>query len=61
MGMCVRFRLCVYLGHQDVVLHLLPGFHDADDGCLDLVLAVVVHLLSGLFPLGVRLSLLSGH
>ena len=39
------------------MVELLPRLHDADDAGLDLVLPVLVHLLFGLVPLGLRLAL----
>lgn len=51
----------LYLCHQEVVLHPLPRFHDTDNGCLDLVLPVVVHSLPRLSPFRVRFSLFSSN
>lgn len=50
-----RPNLCIvtrfpYLSHQDIVLHLLPRLHDSDNGCLYLMLPVVIHFLPRLFP-----------
>ena len=53
--------LLSYLCHQDIVLHLLPGLHNADNGRFDFMLSVIIHFLARLFPFGVRLPLFSSN
>ena len=49
------------LCYQYIVLHLLSGLHDADDGGFDLMFPVVVHFLPRLLPFRVRLTLFCRH
>lgn len=55
--MCEPTDLC----YKHIVLHLLSGLHDANNGGFNLMLSVIVHFLPGLLPFRVRLSLFSNH